>query len=159
MTRRAEVIIREPRPDDWAGIGRLADAAVAHIPGAPRQAEWVANRQTFSGLRRHHVAVRSGSVLGYAALEESSTTAPFSFRAFIVMDWGKPNEFSRPLWSMIEADLVELRATEVWMREYAGDSPIAAFVGEQGLAPKVPVPTDPLEHVLFSRTGPPVVTT
>src|SRR5439155_16244041 len=53
----AEVIIREPIGDDWAGIGRLADAAVAHIPGAPRQAEWVTNRQIFRGRRRHHVAL------------------------------------------------------------------------------------------------------
>ena len=92
-------------------------------------------------------------MVGYAGVEKSSATAPSSFRAFIVLDWREPHEFAELLWSMIEADLVDLRADQVWMREYAGDRPMAAFISEHGLAPEAPVPTDPLEHLLFSRSG------
>src|SRR5690242_20237261 len=50
---RRRHMLREVMPSDWTEIGALADAAVRHIAGAPRQGEWLENRRSFRGPRRH----------------------------------------------------------------------------------------------------------
>lgn len=96
------------------------------------QSEWVANRRSFVGLRRHHVAVRGGSVVGYCGIEQQSTDASLSFRVFLVVDWAGPRDLPVCLYAQVESDLADLQASEAWLREYADDRALTDFFIERG---------------------------
>jgi len=123
---------REPVEADWVEIGRLADAAVQHIPGAPRQGTWVANRKTFSGLRRHLVLEGEGQIVGYGAIELNATSV--EARLFLVLAWRQPESvaIASALYERLRAEAATMKIGDVWMREFAADAPFIDFLIAHG---------------------------
>ncbi len=117
---------------DWPAIAALANVAVDHVAEAPSQQEWSENRRRFTGCRRHHVAVRDGTVVGYGAIERAPRDLPHSFRLFLALDWTNPVGVAGTLVEHLERDLLELEATTVWLREYASDRPFLDFLTQRG---------------------------
>lgn len=124
--------LRPARDGDWEAVGRLADAAVGHLEGAPRQHAWLAARRAFAGWRRHWVAEEAGALLAYAGLERADDDAPDHYRLFLVTRWRGPLEAVEALHAEAVAELARLGARGVWMREYADDEPMLAFLRAQG---------------------------
>lgn len=133
MTR---VCLRTPGGADWHRILELADAALPWDAGGNR--EWLENRRQFAGRRRHYVVEGGGAgeeapgrAVGYGAVEEGPE--PGSFRMFVVM---APellaSEAGAVLYVRLAADLAALKATNVWVREYARDMALLAFLRERG---------------------------
>jgi len=123
---------REPVEADWVQIGQLGDAAVEHIPGAPRQGAWVANRRTFSGTRRHLVLDDEGQIVGYGAIELNATS--IEARLFLVLAWLRPESvvIARALYEQLRTEAANMKVDNVWMREFATDTPFIDFLIAHG---------------------------
>lgn len=123
---------REPVEADWVQIGRLADAAVQHIPGAPCQGAWVANRRAFSGARRHLVLEDEGQIVGYGAIELNATSVVA--RLFLVLAWRRPESVTNAnsLYEQLRLEAANMKVDDVWMREYAVDAPFVDFLIAHG---------------------------
>jgi len=122
--------LEQPAPEDWPAIGALADAAVAHIAGAPAQSEWLDNRKAYPGLRRHVIARTNGHPVGYGAIEQRND----SHRLFLVVPWTEPGAAA-----IADALVAALRREcigvgPVWMLEYADDKPFLTYLQDRGFA-------------------------
>jgi hypothetical protein len=124
--------LRAPADHDWPAIAELADEAVEHVRGAPRQHEWVANRRAFRGERMHVVAERRGMVVGYAGLERERGDPEGAYRLFLVTSWTDARDVAELLYGRLEEELVRREARSAWLREYAGDDLVSGFVRERG---------------------------
>jgi hypothetical protein len=134
--------VRSPTDHDWPAIDRLADVAVAHLEDAPRQQEWALARRRFEGWRQHWVAVRSDEVAGYCALERRRAERADEYRLFLVTDWGGPLDAAELLYAGAMEELARIRATNVWLREYANDQPLIAFFERRGFTVGEPYEVD-----------------
>jgi broad specificity phosphatase PhoE len=130
----AQVELRPVGDGDWEAIDALADVAVGHLEGAPRQREWSTNRRRFRGSRRHQVAVRAGRVVGYGGIERSAEDPPHAFRVFLVLDWSNPGVVAETLMEQLERDLADLHVTTAWLREYARDQPLLDYFAGRGFS-------------------------
>lgn len=124
--------LREPRDEDWPAILALANQSVKDVPGAGAQEEWLANRRASSPLRRHFVAVETGSLVGYAAMESHFDRVERGFRLFVVAPPAQRGRVGTLLYARLESLLAELRAAEAWFVEYAADRDFLAFLAERG---------------------------
>ncbi len=127
-----DIELREPREDDWQPILLLANQSVQAVAGAGSQEEWLHNRQRPASLRRHVVAVESGTVVGYAAIESQFEQVEQGFRLFVVASPERLAQIGGVLYRRIESLLSELGALESWFIEYASDHQLLAFLGERG---------------------------
>ena len=125
------ITLREPAESDWTAIGSLANAAVRHIPGAPAQGEWLANRRAFRGERRHVVVERATRIVGYGAIERSDGVRA---RLFLVLQWLDTcsGTIAETLFQRLQDDARELGIGYIWVREYADDRPFIGFLLAQG---------------------------
>jgi hypothetical protein len=135
------ISLREPTPLDWPAIGEVANQAVDHIPGAPRQAEWLQNRIAFPGWRRHCVAERESHVVGYGAIErqtllEHQKRHAADHRLFLVVPWSRPEgiELAQKLLAHLRGDPKLADIEQVWLREYFDDAPFVDFLLAHGFA-------------------------
>jgi len=126
------VELREPRETDWPAILSLANRSVRAVAGAGSQEEWLRNRQRPAPLRRHFVAVETGGLVGYAAVESQFDQVENGFRLFVVASPERIAEIGASLYGRIEALLLELGAAEAWFIEYASDQPFLSFLAERG---------------------------
>jgi hypothetical protein len=125
--------LRDPRESDWEQIAQLADVAVSHLEGAPTQEEWVRNRRSFGGPRRHHVALVEGEVAGYAGIEASGAVLEGdAARLFLVTAWTGSLAAALALYDWALGEAVRVGVTSVWMREYASDRPLLDFFAARG---------------------------
>jgi len=124
--------LEQPTSDDWPAIGALADDAVRHVPGAPVQTEWLANRRAFAGARRHCIAREDGRIVGYAAIE-AHQRGP---RLFLVVRWTLPGAFD--VADLLQSGLREAMRGEtsgpLWLLEYSGDRPMRDYLLARGFA-------------------------
>jgi hypothetical protein len=125
------VELREPREHDWPAILTLANQSVRGVAGAGSQEEWLHNRQSFSPLRHHFVAVEMDSLVGYAAMESRFDQVEQGFRLFVVVSPERRDEIGSLLYGKLESLLVELGALEAWFVEYASDQGLLAFLIER----------------------------
>ncbi len=126
------LILREPGSADWQAIGRLANAAVEHVPGAPSQDDWVASRRSFAGEQSHRVAEREGAVVGYAAVERRAEEPEGLYRVFVVTSWRDTPDVADALYETVAAELARRGARHAWLREYADDEILIRFMHERG---------------------------
>jgi hypothetical protein len=126
------VELREPRDEDWPAILELANESVQAVPGAGSQEGWLANRRGPSPVRRHFVALETGALVGYAALESHFDRVERGFRLFVVASPAQRPRIGPLLYGRIECLLAELRAAEAWFVEYAADAELLAFLTERG---------------------------
>jgi hypothetical protein len=120
--------LREPREEEWPAILALANLSVEAVAGAGSQEEWLHNRRRPSPLRRHFVAVETGTLVGYAAIESRFDQVTRGFRLFLVAPPSRLAEIGSVLYRQIESLLGELGAAEAWFIEYASDQPFLAFL-------------------------------
>ena len=113
-------------------IGRLADAAVQHIPGAPGQGAWVANRRAFSGARRHLVLEGESQIVGYGAIELNASAV--GARLFLVLAWRQPESgtIASALYEQLRVEAAKMKVDDVWLREYAADTSFIGFLIAHG---------------------------
>jgi hypothetical protein len=126
-------MLREVMPSDWTEIGALADAAVRHIAGAPRQGEWLENRRSFRGPRRHYVAVEQSRIVGYAGIEQQRGSTD-TYRMFLVLAWLQEDSvaIADAMLARLLQDAAQSGASRVWLREYAGDTPFVGYLLSRG---------------------------
>ena len=127
-----EVELREPRGDDWPAVLLLANQSVQAVAGAGSQEEWLHNRQCPASMRRHFVAVETGTVVGYAAIESQFEQVEQGFRLFVVASPERLAQIGTLLYRQIDSLLAQLDAMEAWFIEYASDHQFLAFLGERG---------------------------
>jgi hypothetical protein len=150
MTQR-EHTLRAVREGDWSQIGALANAAVKSVAEAPRQDEWVENRRRFRGERAEMVAAVGDQVLGYAAVERRPEDPHGTYRVFLVTDWEEAGDVGQALYEWAEAELGRREAHTAWLREYARDAKIAAFVGARGFGVRKRYELDGVEMVTLQK--------
>lgn len=124
--------MREPRDPDWPKILELANLAVDHVPGAPLQTQWLEHRRAFRGSRVHHVAECGGEVVGYAAIERGTGDPEATYRVFVVTNWAERLDVAERLWERVADELSNAGVRMAWLREYASDQPLIAFVRAKG---------------------------
>jgi GNAT superfamily N-acetyltransferase len=124
--------LRRVQDEDWPAILSLANAAVAHVPSASWQREWLANRRTGSGTWRtqvQYVCEERGAVAGYGAVESDDRG---EYRMFLVVE---PSRLERVGARLYDYALTALRArnvAQVWFTEYAQDQTLLRFARERG---------------------------
>lgn len=119
---------------DWPAILALANASVAHVPGAGSQEEWYENRRRFDrskGEQHHYVLVESGDgeISGYGSVERSPNG---EFRFFIVTLPVRLDTVGERLYEENVKLACELGADRVWFTEYADDPVLLAFARARG---------------------------
>jgi hypothetical protein len=126
---REMVMLRHPTQADWSAIAALADQSVAHIPEAPRQSEWVGNRQAFRGMRCHYV-VHDETLLAYGSFEQAADEGDGAARLFLVVDWRTEHAIpaAQLLLEQLRKDAATLALGKLWVREYALDRPFLDFL-------------------------------
>jgi len=102
------------------------------VSDAPAQTEWLEHRQAFEGVQRHFVAERGGVVVGYGAAERGPTDPDATYRLFVVTDWANDLDIAELLYARLAEELTRLGARRAWLREYASDEPLIAFVRSKG---------------------------
>jgi N-acetylglutamate synthase-like GNAT family acetyltransferase len=124
--------LRRVQDEDWPAILALANAAVAHVPRAGCQQEWLVNRQAAGRTWRtqvQYVCEEGGAVAGYGAVESDERG---EYRMFIVVD---PTRLERVGARLYGYALTALRARNVghvWFTEYAQDQPLLRFARDRG---------------------------
>jgi len=127
-----KTVLRAPVEEDWPTVLELAGLAVAHVPNAPAQADWLERRRAFEGIQRHFVAERDRMVLGYGAVEHGPEDPEATYRVFVVTNWRESLDVAALLYARVVEELTSLRARQAWLREYASDEPLIAFVRSRG---------------------------
>jgi hypothetical protein len=145
--------LRPPTDADWDDVLAAADAAVPFDPATNRQ--WLQNRRAFDatgGTRRHYVAVVVGRTLGYGAVELRAPGARAA-RLFVVTAPALLPSVGAVLHDRLIADARALGATILWLREYAADASLLAFLRARGFAEtnRAPSPDGDFEHVVLER--------
>jgi hypothetical protein len=125
--------------------------AVKSVDGAPRQDEWVENRRGFRGERADVVAEARGGVVGYAAVERRPDDPNETYRIFLVTDWEDTSGVPGLLYEWVETELAGRRARAAWLREYAADASIAAFVRARGFEVQESYELDGIEMVTLVK--------
>jgi N-acetylglutamate synthase-like GNAT family acetyltransferase len=118
---------------DWDVLHNLANQAV---PFAPQEnAEWLEHRKAFDEsqrIRRHYIATRNETPVGYGCLEQQSDD-PGWFRVYVVCSPAHlDGEAGNLLYAQLLQDAKELRATTLWAREFERDEPIREFFTSLG---------------------------
>ncbi len=150
---RVPVELRPPGWADWDAVLAAADAAVPFDSTGNRA--WLANRKCFDrtgGVRRHYVAVDDERVIGYGAIELATACATRA-RLFIVVAPALLASMGETLYQRLITDAGVLGTSVVWLREYAGDDPLLAFLYERGFVETIrtPSPDGAFEHVTLER--------
>jgi N-acetylglutamate synthase-like GNAT family acetyltransferase len=120
---------------EWPQILRLANESVAQVDGAGEQSEWLANRRSFP-LDRHReqfVAVRNGTVVGYAAMEATSADDR-RFRLFVVTSPSDRPTIGSTMLNRLFALLHDCGAEEARFVEYSSDTAFLEFLAARGFA-------------------------
>lgn len=148
---RDEITLRTPEARDWDAVGTLANAAVAHVPGAPTQQAWLAARRAFVGQRAQFVAERGGAIVGYAALERGPDERERRYRVFVVTSWRDSGDVAERLYERLASELVRLGAHHAWLREYADDEIVIGFMRERGFEVRERYTYEGLDLVTLGR--------
>jgi hypothetical protein len=119
---------------EWESVLRFANTVAPYSAADNR--EWLENRRRFdtTALERRHYGAREPSqgLVGYGAVE-ARRDAPRVYRMFIVparVDlWDSVGE---QLYVRLKADLGELGARAVWLREYEEDEALLQFFAKHG---------------------------
>lgn len=125
--------IRALKDADWEEILAVANAAVAHVPNAGPQDEWLRNRMAGGpGADQHHfVCMDGGELVGYGAAE-SSREALDQYRLFVVTAperFGTVGEF---MFAELARYLERVGATRSWFLEYLEDDTFTRFLERHG---------------------------
>lgn len=126
----------ELRPFRHADWGVLLDLANQAVPFAPQEnVEWLEHRKAFDvtkRIRRHYIAAKNETPVGYGCLEQQSD-CPDSFRIYVVSSPANlRGEVGNLLYTQLLQDAKELRATNLWAREFEKDGPIREFFTSRG---------------------------
>jgi len=124
---------REPIDDDWPVILDIANRAIAHVPGAGPQTEWLENRRTFAarGTQQHFVHIERDEVVGYGAME-AVRDAPDAYRLFVVTAPERLERVGGAIYRELDARLARVGAKNAWFVEFAADERFGAFIRARG---------------------------
>lgn len=127
--------IRPFQQDDWPILLDLTNQAA---PFAPQEnAEWLEYRQAFDEskrVQRHFLAVDGGTPVGYGSLEQQGDSAE-SLRVYVVASPEKlRGEVGDLLFARLLQEAQELKAADLWAREFQEDKPIREFLTGHGFA-------------------------
>lgn len=145
--------LREATASDWSAILELAQGA---LPWDRAGNEiWLEYRRRFTGRRRHYVALGAGNErpFGYGAIEEGTERG--NFRIFLVME---PTLLAKDVAALLTqrlfADLLALKATTVWAREYVQDTPLITYLRQLGFTERerITLPGSP-EMIVLERAA------
>jgi hypothetical protein len=112
---------------DWPAILALANASVAHVPGAGTQEEWFENRRAFdlsAGTQEHYLLEDSGEIVGYGSVEQN---ADGEFRMFLVALPERLDTVGERLYDENLALAKARGAPRIWFTEYADDAALVRF--------------------------------
>lgn len=147
----ADVQLRAVTAADWPEIARVANEALPQAPDG--NAAWFAARMQLpdGSERRHYVAITPDeTILAYGAIERDSDDA-HSWRLFIVAGTAHLEGAGEALYTQLLADLGEVGARRVWMREQADDADILAFAQARGFAESARYRAGELDVVVVER--------
>jgi N-acetylglutamate synthase-like GNAT family acetyltransferase len=133
----SDVVLRAPREDDWPAILKLAELSLAEFPAAPRQAEWMRNRKSFSpsdGVQQHFVATSEKRVVGYACIERRNQAADGWWRLFVVVEPSDRATFGTILLARLRECLISIGARHAWVMEFEADARFISFLEEKGFS-------------------------
>jgi hypothetical protein len=124
--------IRDVHERDWPEILEVANASVAHLPGAGTQEEWHANRRHFDasqGTQQHYVAEdpETLAVVGYGGVEATP-----EYRLFLVTRPEQLPTVGELLYERAIGVLADTGAERVWLREYSADRALLSFAKAHG---------------------------
>ena len=131
--RHRSVSFREPTDDDWPVILGIANRALAHVPGALPQTEWLENRRASAGhgTQQHFVHVERDEVVGYGAME-AARDAPGAYRLFVVTAPEHLERIGGAIYRELYSRLAQIGATKAWFVEFAADAQFTAFIRARG---------------------------
>ena len=126
-----EIVIREPRADDWAAILKLAELSLAEMPIVPSQLEWLNNRKSFSpsdGIQQHFVAASADRIDGYACIEHRNKTADGEYRLWVVVAPSMRTTLGTTLLGKLRECLLSVGASRARMVEYEADAGFISYL-------------------------------
>src|SRR6202030_513067 len=134
-TSMDEIVLREPRYDDWAAILKLAELSLAEMPIVPSQLEWLNNRKSFSpsdGIQQHFVATSSDRIVGYACIEHRDKADAGEYRLFVVVAPSARTTLGAMLLAKLREHLLSLEARRARMAEYEADVGFISYLKTMG---------------------------
>ena len=125
---------REPLDADWNEILAIANHAVAHVPGAGTQHDWLRNRRTFSarGDQVHFVLSQHEHLLGYGSLERDASSPTDLYRAFVVTHPDRLDTAGSAIYRHLEALMNKRQVVRSQFVEYAADVRFIEFIRARG---------------------------
>jgi N-acetylglutamate synthase-like GNAT family acetyltransferase len=130
-----EIVLREPRDDDWTAILKLAELSLAEMPIVPSQLEWLNNRRTFSaveGIQQHFVAISSDRIVGYACIEHRDKADAGEYRLFVVVAPSARATLGTTLLASLRERLLSVGARRARMVEYEADVGFISYLEKMG---------------------------
>ena len=126
-----EIVLREPRADDWTTILKLAELSLAEMPTVPSQLEWLNNRKSFSpedGIQQHFVAASGEHIVGYACVEHRDKTADGEYRLWVVVAPSARATLGTTLLASLRERLLSVGARSARMVEYEADAGFISYL-------------------------------
>jgi N-acetylglutamate synthase-like GNAT family acetyltransferase len=130
-----EIVLREPRDDDWEAILKLAELSLAEMSTVPSQLEWLNNRKSFSpsdGIQQHIVATSNDRIVGYACIEHRDKADAGEYRLFVVVAPSARTTLGTMLLAKLRERLLSLEARRARMVEYEADAHFVIFLETKG---------------------------
>ena len=130
-----EIVLREPRADDWEAILKLAELSLSEMSRVPRQLEWLNNRRSFSaaeGIQEHFVAIASDRIVGYACIEHRDKAAEGEYRLWVVVAPAARATLGNKLLANLRERLISVGARRAKMVEYEADAGFISYLEEMG---------------------------
>jgi xanthine/CO dehydrogenase XdhC/CoxF family maturation factor len=124
--------LRRVQDEDWPAILALANAAVAHVPRAGCQQEWLDSRRAADRTARtqvQYVCEEDGAIAGYGAVESDERG---EYRMFLVATPERLENVGARLYGYALTALRARNVACVWFTEYAQDRPLLRFARERG---------------------------
>jgi hypothetical protein len=130
-----EIVLREPRADDWEAILKLAELSLSEMSTVPSQLEWLNNRRSFSrsdGIRQHFVATSSDRIVGYACIEHRDKTSDGEHRLWVVVAHSARITLGSRLLAKLRECLISVGARRARMVEYEADAGFISYLETMG---------------------------
>ena len=130
-----EIVLREPRADDWEAILKLAELSLSEMSTVPSQLEWLNNRRSFSaaeGIQQHFVATSNDRIVGYACIEHRDKADAGEYRLFVVVAPSARTTLGTMLLAKLRERLLSVGARRARMAEYEADAGFISYLETMG---------------------------